>query len=1425
MNQRADAARRPATAEGAWSGSPILRWRSEAVQGCFPARTPDGRLRSALHDIFISYNSRDASAVDTLAGQLRRRGLSVFLDRASLVVGQPWPEALEAAIDCCRAVVVCHGPHGLGPWQMREIVPALNRQHRQAGFPVIPVLLPGSSGALGLLVSNTAVDLRASLENERNIERLRRGALGEPPGDGPEADAACVAICPYRRLETFREVDHPFFQGRADDTARLLGFVLRSPVVAVVGASGCGKSSLVRAGLVPALRQRDAGGPWEIVICEPHEEPMMALAEAFAPLLFEAETDRARLLKAQRALGDGLARGDFPLRDVVRDLLRLQPGTRRLLLVVDGWERLTGDSAPAFVSALLDALSSKQLTLVLTLRADAAAMLAQRPLADRLADTICMVGAMTREGLLQAITEPARLAGLQFQGDLATRILDEVSGEPGQLPLLEFVLSELWHLRRHGNLLTIDDYDSSGGVRQALSKSAERVLAELGPQREADVVRVMKRLVACSDDGPSTRRRIALGELADLPGSADIVGRLTAERLLVTGRDEVRGEQTVEIAHESLIRHWQRLRDWIDADRAFLHWQQRVRGDLRAWLDGRRSDYLLRGERLVEAMRWRAEREIDLSASEREFIEAACQQRDDEVERAARLDRALGDASDRALGAQARERALDVLSRIRAAAERDPTLAAVALADLLGAGPVPDSGVALMLALAERPLCSMRVPGAGRNRGVVLQPSAGRLALASDAAVTVWAFDGRQLARFETSPYCHAIDLSPDGRRCAFVTDGAVVVGSVEDGSVQVVLELATSFEAALKFSDDSATLAVLCPSVQALVAADGSKRLPLAAPALAAAPRWHVKAPAFSSDGCWFAAVVDDRQPVLWSAADGRVAAQWGEERADDLVFSRDGRWLMTVDERYEGLIQGWSTDGRLGYVVAAPGAAGESVALSPDGATLATVGWSDGVGWWPLPSTAWQRRRSRWRAKGFPSWLLPGSDPVATTTLQAPRSEIRLVRFASTARFIATGGDTGAIDVRDRNAKRLVRLEGLATRVVDACFAAGDEAMLGCDDGGEVRAWPLPWRALTVPLGGLADFGVLDAAMLDSTRIVVVSSGALAVVGFDGNRLVDPVTWLKRPERGFSASILDVGRDAAAVIVAIDQAPYAWRPADATLMRLGEGSGFCLRAEILPGTDRVLVSGMGDQWQIFGLDGRELAHGDGQGARYSPAGNCIVSWTSEIMETPVSVCELDGSLRLRHVLRSIGSLNAERLALHPSQALLAAVSYRGLVIVRLDEQRVDPAEFDSRPISRLSFDCAGTQLLACDSGTVHLLDAEGRHQRSFRVAQAGYIEQANFAPDGRSILIRENNGRTTLWGLDGELRFEFTGGGLSSRQRRMTFSGDGQWLINSSSEEGEAALWPLSAEAFRRRVAIQTDLRLTADERRRLLRDGDPG
>ncbi|MEU6130276.1 trypsin-like peptidase domain-containing protein [Saccharopolyspora sp. NPDC047091] len=456
--------------------------------------------------------------------------------------------------------------HDDGLWVTGELLGAQGTGWRQMrADPHQPTIRPGYSGtpvwdeALRCVVG---IVVTSATDSDTTAHLLPTAELGESWQAG--------LVDPYRGLRAYEERDAPFFHGRDADVDAVLAVLDREGRLVLAGASGAGKSSLVRAGLLPRLRAR--GTRVHALRPEPGATPEAVLAAVPA----DAE-----------------------------------------LLFLDQFEEYTSADPPA-ARALLERLADQPAggpRPVLTLRPGSLEELAGARTTSWLNECTHLLGPMTRAQLRAAMTGPAaETGGLAFEAGLVERILADAPPEPGSLPLVSLVLDLLWQ-HRVGGFLTHDAYERTGEVRGALRRTADAAFAAL-PERDRDAARRLLVLLTRRDGGGFARSAVRWSEIP--PRLHDLVRELAARRLLVI---EDGAEPRVELVHQALITHWDRLDGWLRADAEFVAWQEELRGGVRRWLDsGRDPERLLRGAALVTAAEHLRDRADWLTPDQQDFI-------------------------------------------------------------------------------------------------------------------------------------------------------------------------------------------------------------------------------------------------------------------------------------------------------------------------------------------------------------------------------------------------------------------------------------------------------------------------------------------------------------------------------------------------------------------------------------------------------------------------------------------------------------------------------------------------------------------------------------------------------------------------------------------------------------------------------------
>jgi WD40 repeat protein len=1045
------------------------------------------------------------------------------------------------------------GPEATG-WVQLEDVKTIGFRV-EPGFSGAPVWDDELGGVVGMAV---AAEARPEV----------RAAFMIPAGTliaaWPELERQTLPPCPYRGLYAFREQDAELFFGREELTDQLVEQLDREPLVGVIGPSGSGKSSLVFAGAVARLRQR---AEWVVAAMRPATgvSPLAALASALLPALEPGMTETQRLREV-RSLEAVLAEGRLA---EVADRARQRAGAERLLLVVDQFEELYGqDQATAweFIDLLVQAIDPQPkrrppLVMALTIRVDFLGhTLEHSGLARALQGRVLLIGRMTRAQLRRSIEGPVT-DQVAFEAGLVERILEDVGTEPGNLPLLEFALTLLWE-RQADRLLTHAAYESLGGVDGALARYAEQVYAdELGAPEQLEARRLLVQLVRPGEITEHTRRVARRSELDE--ARWDAAQQLAATRLVVTGRDE-RGDETVEVVHEALIAGWDRLRNWVEADRAFRLWQERVRGALAEW---QRTDHdpdtLLRGVTLAEAERWLEQRPFDISSRERDFIAASRAQQHRGVRRLRAAAAVLGALLALAVGlgalalyqrSKAQAQSRQVLSLyLLARSESQPDLAILQTLAAYRLSPTDLTARFSLLAQIDRrrDATALLSGHSTELRSIAYSPDGRTLASAGSDAIRLWDPSRQTPAEVLRRPGGVSVAFSPDGGTLAAVSD--------QEPGIRLWNVASRKEQPALvgRPGGGARTLA-FSPDGQTLAAGDGDGTISLWDLTARQQSTLSGRVPglrqvAFSPDGQTLAAAGDaaageedaairrwrlpSRTPLppLRGHVDGVQA----------IAFSPDGRTLASAGVVGDDTVLLWELGPRPQYHLLAEGVTTSALAFSPDRRTLATGGDDD-------------RLVSLWDVKGR----------VRLRNLVGHTDTVTAVAFSPDGRTLASGSQDRSIALFDLTVPMLI---GHTDLVNNLAFSPDGKLLASAGDDRRVILWDAARRS---------SLGVLKGHGAEVTGVAFSHDGRLlASTSYDGRVLVWDVN-RRTLLRDFRPHLDGVFR-------------LAFSPTG-RLLALPGRDGKVMLWDLDHGTSRVLTGHTGAVWSVaFSPDGTTLASG----------------------------------------------------------------------------------------------------------------------------------------------------------------------------------------------------------------------------------------
>lgn len=1252
-------------------------------------------------------------------------------------------------------------------------------------------------------------------------DAIRENRLGPPPGadevrsiSGAPAEKVAPPN-PFRGLSAFREEDADHFFGRESVTQRLLEAVERLPLVAVIGPSGSGKSSVLFAGLAARARSDRS---LAIVAFRPGSNPFQALAASLLPLLEPRMGETDRLVEA-RKLASALKEGELPLSDVLSRIVNKDPEYECALLLVDQFEELfTLCSSRAmrecFLDLLLEAIVARDsgaaagTSVVLALRADFLGQaLGYRPLADALQDADLKLGPMTPQELARAIEKPAQRQGVAFADGLVERILDDVGREPGHLPLLQFALTALWDKQEEGRL-THAAYEAIGRVQGAVARYAEDVFGQLSASEKEQARKLLLQTIRPGAQTEDTRRLALRGELGEEEWA--LAQRLAGARLVVLGRDPA-GRQTVELVHEALIHGWDRLHAWLEEDRAFRAWQERLRAALRQWqTSGRDEGALLRGVPLAEAQGWLGERAHRLSEEESAYIGASLRRRD------------ARDA-EREREREARERTRRRITQGIAAgfmiALLLALLAAIQWRQAVRARDRAETATSLQLAAVGDNL-------AGEQLDVAAL-------LSVEAYRRADTFEGRNslLNALTESPYLiaylhgheadvRAVAFSPDGRTLAtgaadgaihlWDTDSARPLGPTLTGHSIIVRSLA--------FSPDGRTLA--SSSV------DGTIRF------------WEV-AQGGDGDG-------SDRRGIYARDSDTLGRENAGPpvvtaimtvevDSAAGLAYSPDGRVLAIVEGDYVILRDGNEESGSFGRALEPPlagaGAKLVSVAFSPEGDLLAAGDAEGTIIFWDAVG---ERLRSFTDVHG---------------------GSIAALAFSPDGKLLASASSDGTVRLWDvgTGGPAAPALAGHSDWVTGVAFAEGGQSLLSSGRDGRILLWDIS-RIAEGEFDQQPSSTALDKHGEPVWSVAVDSEGTLVATGgaqpraalwdlarihplaraLNGHRKGFPVTGVSFSPDGkrlasasLDSTILmwDVDRDSPSLgkpLYDIRDVHSQWvtfSPGGTVLASAARGHKILLWD--LSGRPEVFLELVGHKQLVksadFSPNGRLLAS--------SSDDRTVIVWDVD-RNSPSFGRQLFSSGDLGFVSREvIFSADGETLLVgsHDSRILRWRVSG----FVQNDNrqgQRLPPLSGHTASIQALDRSSDGQTVVSISSdGTVRMWNLASGLSVGDPLPLVSWIDEtldAAFSPDGRTLALTESvdpDQRVHLLDVRSRQSYDRVLIGHRNGVFSVAFNPEGGVLASTGHYPTQILLWDVDPESWAERACRLANRNLTQEEWRR--------
>jgi WD40 repeat protein len=1100
-----------------------------------------------------------------------------------------------------------------------------------------------------------------------------------------------IPPCPYQGLSAFREEDARFFFGREQFTQALLVAVQHKPLVAVIGASGSGKSSVVFAGLVPLLRQELQP---QIISFRPGNNPFEALAVGLAQCSAIAPFLPTELEQVLRQDDQGLS--------TLINRIGQQISGLRLILIADQFEELytlcpEGDR-PSFLDTLLNTVnSSLAFSLILTLRADFCGYaLAYRPFSDALQGTIQILGSMNAEELQTAIVSPANHLQMQFEAELTQKLIHDVGEQPGRLPLLEFALTQLWSNQREG-WLTHQAYNEMGGVENALANHAERVYVQLNAVDRQRAQQVFIQLIKPGVGTDDSRRLATRAEV--MSENWNLVAHLASSRLVVTNRHESTGEETVEIIHEALIQSWKRLRDWMQCDGEFRLWQEHLRVAQRQW-ESREADEgaLLRGKLLVEAEYWQGQRQDQLSVGEQMFIQQSLKVKDSEISKQKRRRQLTTSVLTGGLvlaliltgiafyqWRQANIREIEALSKSSEA--------------LFATNKKLEALVEAIRAKRNLQTLSWADTSTQTTVDLVLNQAAYGLVEYNRLSAHVDGVKG--------------VSFSPDGKTIASIPENDIIKLWNINGTLRTTLTGHNAGINAVSFSPDGRTIAS--------ASADKTIKLWTINGTLLKTIEGHsaeVTSVSFSPDGKTIASASNDKTVKLWNINGTLRTTLTGHNAGINTVsFSPDGKTIASASA--DKTIKFWTINGTLLKTIEGHSAEVTSVSFSPDGKTIASASNDKTIKLWNINGT-----------------LLK--------TIEGHSAEVTSVSFSPDGKTIASASNDKTVKLWKDNGKLLTTLEGHRDIVWGVAFSPDSKTLASASWDGTVRFWHYKSPLLTILSGHYA--GITGVSFSPDGKTVASASDdkTIKLWNLDGTLLK---TLEGHRSRVYAVSFSPDGKTIASA--SADKTIKIWS-IHGTLLKTLEGhSAAVWDVHFSPDGQRIVSASDDKTIKIWNLDGTLQTTFTGhQGtvfkAIFSLDGQIIVSVSND---KTIKIWNLSGSL-LKTIKAHSESISGGDIS-PDGQTIASASNDKTIRLWNLDGSLLKTLEGHNGHVEDLVFSLDGQTIASASvDGTIKLWSLNGTLLKTLKRHGAA-VWGVDYSPNNQIVASASADNTVILWNV----------------------------------------------------------------------------